>query len=221
MKIKQYAVRLGIRFLSICCYLALALWLLDFNIRLLFDIKSLLLVIFGTILLTAGCYKKGMSKDELRSYALWNSMLAGLFTAFMLLFSILYQNTAPAELLPNIALCMRPLFYTFLIQALCKPVSSGKNSPDAKEEIPDAPPALPLLIKGNKEEITCLLREQNITERELEIAFAIWKNMPNKEIAEMLFISESTVKKHTTSLYKKLQVANREQLKQYLSHLMK
>lgn len=200
------------RLLGILAYLTLALWLLGFNVRLLFDLKSLLLVLFGTLLLTAGCYKKGMPLGELRDCALWNSMLAGFFTSFMLLFSILSQSSAPTGLFPGIAPCIRPLFYTFIIQSLCRPAPESKNS-DNKE--PAKQPSLP----PTPEEIKYLLREQELTDRELEIALAIWKNMPNKEIAELLFISESTVKKHSTSLYKKLGVSNREQLKQYLDDL--
>ena len=198
------------RFLGILAYLALALWLLDFDIGLLFDPKSLFLVVFGTFLLTAGCYKKGISLRELRDCALWNSMIAGFFTSFVLIFSTLYQNPVPANLLPGIVPCIRPLFYTFIIQSLCLPAPKAKSC-KSQEKLPSSPPS--------PEELKYLLREQMLTDRELEIALAIWKNMPNKEIAEQLFISESTVKKHSTSLYKKLGVSNREQLKQYLDGL--
>ena len=218
---KQYAPQVLRRLASIGCFLALVLSLLDFNIRLLFDWKSLLLVLFGTLLLTAGCYKKTMAPLELRECILWNSLLAGLFTSFMLLFSTLYQNTEREELLPHIALCMRPLFYTFLVQLLCRFSYHEQDSSKDSKKVPlDVPSAkAPAYAALTIEEIRYLLRENNLTERELEIALSIWKNMPNKEIANTLFISESTVKKHTTSLYKKLQVTNREQLKQYLDQL--
>lgn len=222
---RHYALQTIKQLMCIGCYLALVLLCLDFNISLLFDWNSLLLVLLGTFLLTAGCYTKDMKFSELRGCILWNSFLAGLFTCFMLLFSTLYTNTEKEELLPNIALCMRPLFYTFLIQLLCRFSYYNYNQQTTQKEsqpetISPPPPAkAPAYTTLTIEEIRYLLRENHLTERELEIALSIWKNMPNKEIASNLFISESTVKKHTTSLYKKLQITNREQLKQYLDNL--
>lgn len=205
--------QLILRLTGIGIYLILVLWLLDFNIGLLFDGKSIFLVLAGTFLLTAGSYRNNMTLTELREAAMWNSTIAGLFTTFMLLFTTLYQNTAYSDLLPALALCMRPLFYTFAIQALCKPLAQKpEKQPEESRKTPDYS-ALTL------DEVKYLLRDHELTDRELEIALAIWKNLSIKEIADKLCISESTVKKHSTSLYKKLQVENREQLKLYLNTL--
>ncbi len=38
------------------------------------------------------------------------------------------------------------------------------------------------------------------------------KGLPNKEIAEKLFISENTVKNYTNKIYNKLEVKNRKEL---------
>lgn len=201
------------RFSGIIIYLLLVLWLLDFNIRLLFDARGVLLVLSGTLLLSAGSYKRGLSFPELREHAMWNSMVAGFLTAFMMLFSTLYQNISYSELLPELALCMRPLFYALVIQVLCKPLLSEQKEQDNRTAASPDYSALTL------DEVKYLLREQELTDRELEIALAIWKNLSVREIADELCISESTVKKHSTSLYRKLQVENREQLKQYLNKL--
>lgn len=206
--------QLFIRLTGIGIYLLLVLWLLDFNLQLLFDVKSLLLVLAGTALLTAGSYKKNITSVELREHAMWNSMIAGLLTTFMLLFTTLNQSVSDNGIFPELALCMRPLFYTLVIQVLCKPLSQEKASSENPSEN-DYPDYSALTL----DEIKYLLREKSLTDRELEIALAIRKNLSVKEIADELFISESTVKKHTTSLYKKLQVENREQLKQYLNTL--
>ena len=48
------------------------------------------------------------------------------------------------------------------------------------------------------------LRESAITKRELEILELIAKGMSNREIAEKLFVSESTVKTHSSRLFDKL-----------------
>lgn len=55
------------------------------------------------------------------------------------------------------------------------------------------------------------LRESGVTPRELEILTLIAKGMSNREIAEKLFVSESTVKTHSSRLFEKLSAKRRTQ----------
>ena len=55
------------------------------------------------------------------------------------------------------------------------------------------------------------LRELSITRRELEILELIANGMSNREIAEKLFVSESTVKTHSSRLFDKLSAKRRTQ----------
>lgn len=52
-----------------------------------------------------------------------------------------------------------------------------------------------------------------LSQRESEIAWMLYKGYTNRQIAEELFIAESTVKKHATHIYEKLQVAGRKEFK--------
>jgi DNA-binding CsgD family transcriptional regulator len=54
-------------------------------------------------------------------------------------------------------------------------------------------------------------RDLGITKRELEILELIAKGMSNKEIAEKLFVSENTVKTHSSRLFEKLSAKRRTQ----------
>jgi two-component system, NarL family, nitrate/nitrite response regulator NarL len=58
-------------------------------------------------------------------------------------------------------------------------------------------------------------REQ-LTRREAEVVAMVSMGLPNKKIAELLFISETTVRHHLTSIYSKLSVANRLELMRYI-----
>lgn len=55
------------------------------------------------------------------------------------------------------------------------------------------------------------VRELGITRRELEILELIAAGMSNREIAEKLFVSENTVKTHSSRLFDKLSAKRRTQ----------
>jgi DNA-binding CsgD family transcriptional regulator len=55
------------------------------------------------------------------------------------------------------------------------------------------------------------LRELGITRRELEILELIADGLSNREIAEKLFVSENTVKTHSSRLFDKLSAKRRTQ----------
>lgn len=73
--------------------------------------------------------------------------------------------------------------------------------------VKEVPVPAPGLFALNKER----LREFAITKRELEILELIAKGMSNREIAEKLFVSESTVKTHSSRLFDKLSAKRRTQ----------
>ncbi|MBD0377810.1 MAG: response regulator transcription factor, partial [Flavisolibacter sp.] len=64
----------------------------------------------------------------------------------------------------------------------------------------------------HKEEFTVnkeKLEQLNISKREYEVLQLICKGMSTQQIAETLFVSENTVKKHVSNLFLKLDVERR------------
>lgn len=71
---------------------------------------------------------------------------------------------------------------------------------------------------GNGEllsEVQTKTEYSSLTRREMEILSLVVNGQSNEDIAEKLFISGHTVKKHLISIYKKLSVKNRMQLLKY------
>ena len=51
-----------------------------------------------------------------------------------------------------------------------------------------------------------------LSQREKEVLGFILENKKRKDIAETLFVTESTIKKHTSAIFKKLEITNRTEL---------
>lgn len=61
----------------------------------------------------------------------------------------------------------------------------------------------------------------DLTSREIEILQLIGKGASNREIATELFISESTVKSHITSIFNRLNLKNRAQVAIYANSILR
>ena len=72
---------------------------------------------------------------------------------------------------------------------------------------------------------TTLTKEQAfesvaLTDKEIEVAELLIEGLSLKEIASKLFISENTAKTHRTAVYKKMQVASRDELIEKMKHTL-
>lgn len=198
-------------------YLSLLLWVVGFRIEILFDLKMMATVCTGTLLLTAAVCDRTAGRTRMAALICQNAFITGYLTSFICLFAHMTGNPDPGRLLFDVAMNCRPMFYGLILYGLFK-------APDA-EEMPaapaDPPSAVPLLADSPPPaplppDPLQKLKDCGMTERELEIARLIASGLSNREIGEMLFITETTVKKHSSNLYRKAGIANREQLKQLL-----
>ena len=107
---------------------------------------------------------------------------------------------------------------TLLVAGLaCVLVMSKKKAKQRVKAEPEAPSAMEPDVKTSLDdtEIESILSRpvaKDLSEREKEVLAGVLAGKKRKEIAEALFISESTVKKHIASIYTKLHVSSRSEL---------
>lgn len=70
--------------------------------------------------------------------------------------------------------------------------------------------------EGQREEQPDILQLENsgLSRREQEVAWLLFRGYTNRQIGEELYIAETTVKKHVSHIYEKLQVQSRKEFRE-------
>ena len=58
-----------------------------------------------------------------------------------------------------------------------------------------------------------MMQGHGLTNREAEVAWLLYRGFTNRQIGEELFIAETTVKKHVSHIYEKMQVSGRKEFR--------
>ena len=58
-----------------------------------------------------------------------------------------------------------------------------------------------------------IMQKCGMTNREAEVAWLLYRGYTNRQIGEELFIAETTVKKHVSHIYEKMQVSGRKEFR--------
>lgn len=260
--------------ISVLLYLGLVVTFLGFDIKKLFDLKQMLLVVTGAVILYIPSLKAGskfkIDKELVGQNALW----ASLIQTFVLYYNVLAAHYGQEERFLNTALSCRPLLYGFCIWVILhndegqEEIKSGNTGVNKVEGIlnrdgdsensggsgnredngNDGNNISRIQNEGMKEteqvqgddnqhegDVICKeskfivksslpgieeCRQQfldaGLTRRETEVAMLVIKCMSNAEIAEELYISETTVKKHMSNIFAKLEISKREQVRNLL-----
>ena len=89
-------------------------------------------------------------------------------------------------------------------------------SDSAVEAVPENITATETIKSFNEKQIENIFNNWKIldtlSQREKEVLGFILENKKRKDIAETLFVTESTIKKHTSAIFKKLKITNRTEL---------
>lgn len=220
--------------IGVLLYLVLIAAFLKFDLRLLFDFRQFVLVVFGTglLLLPVLADKHSQWRKKVRDNPvegwkaffhgekIWigqNALWAGILQTFVLLLANMGAVWSDTESTSTqiIALSCRPILYGFCIWVILQDTSKEKDG--TAEQGANAP--LNKKTEEQKEEGIYYrerLQALGLTKREVEIALLVIKNQSNAEIADELFISETTVKKHLSNIFVKLGVSKRSEIKELL-----
>ncbi len=73
------------------------------------------------------------------------------------------------------------------------------------------------VLGGSYEEIYAhflsVMEAYTLSERELEVAWLLYRGYTNRQIGEALYIAETTVKKHVSHIYQKMDVQSRKEFR--------
>lgn len=200
------------KLIAVACYFFLLAFFFEFQIAKLFDLKQFLIWLLGTGLLFAPSFGEkaqgetwGQKCGRIARCGLWASFLE----SFLLCLGALERAGAAEKLLPEFALCLRPVLYGVCVWTVFAegwetgaPVEENRENSGFRE------------ITAS--ESYALFERMGLTRRECEIAILVCRGMSNGEIAENLCISEATVKKHISNIFEKLGCSRREQIRERL-----
>lgn len=65
-----------------------------------------------------------------------------------------------------------------------------------------------------------VMKGRTVSERELEVAWLLYRGYTNRQIGEELYIAETTVKKHVSHIYQKLAVYGRKEFRAYVQEAL-
>lgn len=295
------------KLLSLLCYLLLVAAFMRFDIRKLIDLKQVVLVLFGMLILYLPNVREEKNREERNVLLGLTALWAGGLQTFVLLFMLLSEADDVTNAFGKIALMCRPLLYGFCIWIIMdgalekKAVEDGyeqvepqkenvldgkvdtlekENIVDSEENNMNKEKVLHRKDENLKEEnvfggedetlekeniidqeektvnkekvlnkkdenlkdenildrkketlnkeilcnrhiykrvfsareISNCLMQLGLSKREVEVGVLVTKNMSNAEIAVELCISETTVKKHISNIFGKLEIGRREEI---------
>ncbi len=190
----------------------------------LFSPKMMGLLLLGTGILCLPYISRKRTIEEWQNILAKHALMAGYLEAFMLLFASMSSSELMREgLLMEMGLDLRPILYGYVLYIILEKENEEQEGGGPKREAdhqkqdkPAAAEAEQKMPQGEnaKEEISWDMSK--LTRRERQVAELIAKDLSNREIAEELYISEATVKKHVSNIFEKLEIKSRKELKQNL-----
>ena len=194
---------------AVILYLLFLCFLLKTKAILLFSPKHIGMFLLGCVILCLPYLEKDTKWKGLGVIFKKNAIIVGYLETFMLIFVSMVGKDATWEEFPaEFALDLRPLFYGFVCYMIFKEEAEAQDKKGRLEQAGEDESGQNTEHETKKElELSKLTRQEKI------IAEMIRQGMTNREIGEELCISETTVKKHVSNIFAKLEINSRKELK--------
>lgn len=187
-----------IKVVILAIYIYLLSKIMGFKIWLIINIPFFIMVLIGALVLAFLGYQKGTGQKGFYHKLKFTVLISGSLTAFLANVAFLSRNiNDTAEIYQSAVYNFLPLFYSFFfyfIMDIIKIPMSGDTEINT--------------IDSDGSDIE-RLEDYDLTRREIAVSHEILMKLSNSEIAEKLYISENTVKKHINHVFQKVGVRNR------------
>lgn len=188
----------------VCGYVAIwliaVIFFLDMPwIRLIIDIPLMPMLVIGS----AVCIRHGVHGTAVREVAWYKVIITIFMTVNYVTFFI---NEAGRIVGSSLEIIDFTVFFWLVIN-IANTVLLYKR--DFSQFFLDESGAVPVQTMETEAALELLKNQYELTKREAEILKEVYDGKSNQQIAEELFISESTVKAHVYNLFRKLGVKNR------------
>lgn len=192
-------------------YMFLLCILLKTKAVLLFSPRLIGMFLLGSMILCLPHFEKHMKCKDFQQFFKQNAVTAGYLETFMLIFvSMMQGDILQGEILADLALDLRPLFYGFVCYVVLK---EENGNPPLKEEKELWDNEEKQGVSGGENKRKKELDFFKLTRQERVVAELVKQGLTNREIGEELCISESTVKKHLSNIFEKLEIGSRRELR--------
>ena len=123
--------------------------------------------------------------------------------------SVLYMMSDLSKLGPSLSVMMLGILYAGILMLFLTPIQMKLES---KEITYMEEPAEGISEVDAGQTLFFKLRAAGLTDREAEVARLVSRGLSNKEIGQLLYISDTTVKKHVTHILEKTGCSDRDEL---------
>ena len=170
-------------------------------------IADISLLLAGIVVAVVAALLAGRNKKQRNSLvnALSQSALiwGGFITVIkLLLLTYLVEQDGPTYL-AKIFVNFRPLLLGVLVKIICIPFEKRVKKEEGEAETKGAAPSA---------------ASELLSRREKEVAILAARGYTNTQIADELYISVATVKRHLATIFEKLQIKSRRELKDKLGN---